>query len=143
MKKKTKVWIQTSFLTILEASVSQQSCQPKCEKSSQTQPPKQSNTTKARSSESASSTTQSRVSVSHTRNTSEVIAVNDYNRAIGEDHVLAKYTNAEVDAVIELREEGYSLAKIARMTEIPIRTIRGYLDGTRRCQQPTTWRKRD
>lgn len=83
------------------------------------------------------------MSVSHTRNTSEVIAVNDYNRAIGEDHVLAKYTNAEVDAVIELREEGYSLAKIARMTEIPIRTIRGYLDGTHRCQQPTTWRKRD
>lgn len=69
-----------------------------------------------------------------------IIAVNDLNRPIGEDHVRAKYTNSEVDMVLQLREEGYSLAKIARMTEIPIRTIRGYIDGSRRCQQPSAWR---
>ena len=69
-----------------------------------------------------------------------IIAVNELNRAIGEDHIRAKYTNEEVDAVLRLRDEGYSLAKIARMTEIPIRTIRGYIDGSRRCQQPAAWR---
>ena len=68
------------------------------------------------------------------------VCVNAIGRTIGEDHIRAKYTNDEVEDVLRLREEGYSLAKIARMTDIPIRTIRGYLDGSRRGQHPAAWK---
>ena len=140
--KQKKVWYQTTFLKLLDELVSADSCPPKHDKSLSTPQPKPVNTKTAQSNANALSKSQSRVSVTSGRVTSRtvVIAVNECNRTIGEDHVRAKYTNEEVDAVLRLRDEGYSLAKIARMTEIPIRTIRGYIDGSRRCQQPSAWR---
>lgn len=140
--KQKKVWIQTSFLEILEASVSLESCPHKLEKSSKTHPQSLHSTAKTASNESELSNEQSKKSAisGHSTSRTVVVAVNELNRTIGEDHIRAKYTNEEVDAVLRLRDEGYSLANIARMTEIPIRTIRGYIDGSRRCQQPAAWR---
>lgn len=68
------------------------------------------------------------------------MAVNEQGRWIGQDHIRAKYTDEEVEYVLSLREEGFTLREIARMTDIPIRTIRGYLDGSRRNQQPVKWK---
>ena len=140
--KQKKVWYQTTFLKLLDELVSADSCPPKPVKSSQAPQPKPLNTKKAPSSASASSKSLLIASDMNgpTSSRTVIIAVNELNRAIGEDHIRAKYTNEEVDAVLRLRDEGYSLAKIARMTEIPIRTIRGYIDGSRRCQQPAAWR---
>lgn len=43
--------------------------------------------------------------------------------------------------VRNLRDEGYKLADIAAMMDMPIRTVRGYLDGTRRSQSVAGWKK--
>lgn len=69
-----------------------------------------------------------------------IVCVNESGRWIGQDHIRAKYTDEEVEHVLWLREEGYTLREIARMTEIPLRTVRGYIDGTRRNQQPARWK---
>lgn len=68
------------------------------------------------------------------------IVVNDNGRPIGESHARAKYLDDDVDEVRELRSEGYTYRQIAEMMEMPIRTIRGYLDGSRRCQSVAGWK---
>lgn len=68
------------------------------------------------------------------------VAVNDNGRAIGEDHARAKYLDTDVEHALELRAEGYTLREISRMLDMPIRTIRGYLDGSRRSQSVAGWK---
>jgi hypothetical protein len=68
------------------------------------------------------------------------VAVNDNGRAIGEDHARAKYLDKDVEHALELRAEGYTLREISRMLDMPIRTIRGYLDGSRRSQSVAGWK---
>lgn len=68
------------------------------------------------------------------------VTVNDNGRAIGEDHARAKYLDKDVEHALELRAEGYTLREISRMLDMPIRTIRGYLDGSRRSQSVAGWK---
>lgn len=68
------------------------------------------------------------------------VAVNDLGRAIGEDHAGAKYLDSDVDHARELRAEGYTLREISKMLDMPIRTVRGYLDGSRRSQSVADWK---
>lgn len=68
------------------------------------------------------------------------VAVNDLGRAIGEDHAGAKYLDSDVDHARELRAQGYTLREISKMLDMPIRTIRGYLDGSRRSQSVADWK---
>lgn len=64
----------------------------------------------------------------------KVIAVSDSGHAIGEDHPLARYTDADVRAVLMLREAGFSLRAIAAKMDMPVRTVRGYISQrTRHC----------
>ena len=62
------------------------------------------------------------------------VRVDDKGYPIGEDHVGAKYTDADVESARELRREGYTLKEISEMMDMPIRTVRGYLDGSRRSE---------
>ncbi len=62
------------------------------------------------------------------------VAVNDQGRRIGEDHPNAKYLDDDVERARAFRSEGYTLRAISHMLDMPIRTIRGYLDGSRRAQ---------
>lgn len=62
----------------------------------------------------------------------KVVAVSDSGHAIGEDHPLARYTDAEVSAVFYLRDSGFSLRQIAEKMDMPLRTVRGYLNLSRR-----------
>lgn len=62
------------------------------------------------------------------------IAVNDSGRAIGEDHASAKYLDADVQHARQLRAEGYTWRKISEMMDMPVRTVRSYVDGSRRSQ---------
>lgn len=62
------------------------------------------------------------------------VAVNDGGRPIGEDHAQAKYLDADVQRARAFRAEGYTWHEISRMLDMPIRTIRDYVNGTRRNQ---------
>lgn len=62
------------------------------------------------------------------------VAVNDLGRAVGEDHANAKYLEQDVEAAKRLRAEGYTWARIAEMLDMPVRTVRSYVDGSRRSQ---------
>ena len=70
----------------------------------------------------------------------ETITCNDNGRAIGESHWHARYLDEDVARAQELRAQGYSYAEISRMLDMPIRTIRGYIDGSRRCQSVAGWK---
>ena len=68
------------------------------------------------------------------------VAVNDQGRRIGEDHPNAKYLDDDVERARAFRSEGYTWARISEMMDMPIRTIRGYLDGSRRSQSVAGFR---
>ena len=96
-----------------------------------------------RSGEQRSSMPQSERSSSNIHATSEhrmTVAVNDNGRAIGEDHVNARYLNADVEHARQLRAQGYTYRQISQMLDMPIRTLRDYLSGRRRCQSVAGWK---
>lgn len=70
----------------------------------------------------------------------EVIVVNDNGRAIGESHGNARYLDSDVENARQLRAEGYTYAQISQMMDMPVRTIRSYLDGSRRAQSVAGWK---
>lgn len=71
-----------------------------------------------------------------------MVTVNDGGRAIGEDHVNAKYLDEDVEHARALVASGqYTLREISQMLDMPIRTIRDYAKGTRRNQSVAGWKK--
>lgn len=92
--------------------------------------------------EPCSSTTQSKRSRVSTQPTFVRIKtdVNDEGHAIGEGHQNAKYTDQEVETARSLYAEGYTLREVSEMMDMPIRTLRGFLDGSRRSQSVAGWR---
>lgn len=68
------------------------------------------------------------------------VAVNDQGRRIGEDHPNAKYLDDDVERVRAFRSEGYTWARIAEMMDMPVRTVRSYVDGSRRSQSVAGFR---
>lgn len=90
-----------------------------------------------------SSMLQSERSSSSTHATSEhrmTVTVNDNGRAIGEDHVNAIYLNSDVENARQLRTQGYTYRQISQMLDMPIRTLRDYISGRRRCQSVAGWK---
>lgn len=68
------------------------------------------------------------------------VAVNDQGRRIGEDHPNAKYLDADIERARVFRSEGYTWARIAEMLDMPVRTVRSYVDGSRRAQSVAGFR---
>ena len=68
------------------------------------------------------------------------VAVNDNGKPIGQDHRNARYLDEDVEKAIELRAEGYTYQQISRMLDMPVRTLRGYLDGSARHQSITCFK---
>jgi hypothetical protein len=64
----------------------------------------------------------------------KLVAVNDAGMRIGEDHPKARYTNREIELVLELRDQGQGYGTIARKMEMPKRTVRDICNGRIRCQ---------
>lgn len=75
------------------------------------------------------------------KNRSVTVRVNDNGRAIGEDHVNAKYLDDDVEHARVLRSEGFSWHQISRMLDMPIRTVRDYCNGTRRNESVAGFKK--
>lgn len=98
---------------------------------------------RATSNGSRSSTLLSRRSDGSSQGTSVhklIVTVNDSGRAIGEDHVNAIYLNSDVENARQLRAQGYTYRQISQMLDMPIRTLRDYLSGRRRCQSVAGWK---
>jgi hypothetical protein len=53
---------------------------------------------------------------------------------IGEDHQNARYTNGEVEMVLSLRDQGLGYKRIAKLVEMPVRTVRCICNALRRSQ---------
>lgn len=68
------------------------------------------------------------------------VAVNELGMRLGEDHQNAKLTNAEVDMLLELREQGWGYRRLSAKFEVSKRTVRGYCNGSGRCQIPARWK---
>lgn len=63
-----------------------------------------------------------------------LIAINERGIRIGEDHQGAKLTNAEVERLLELRDEGLTYQQLAEIFEISKSGVRHICKGVNRCQ---------
>lgn len=66
----------------------------------------------------------------------KLVAVNEAGLPIGEDHPKARYTNREVELVLQLRDQGASYGSISRTMDMPKSTVRNICTGLTRCQTP-------
>lgn len=69
-----------------------------------------------------------------------VVAVNERGLRIGEDHQCAKLTNAEVELMLELREQGWSYRRLALSFEISKSHARYIVKGRWRSQCAMGWK---
>lgn len=59
-----------------------------------------------------------------------------WRHRVGEHHGRAKFADSLVDQVLELHERGLSQRAIVELTGVPRRTLRGYIEGSRRGTAP-------
>lgn len=70
--------------------------------------------------------------------------VNDAGRRIGQGHPNAKYSDKTVECILGLSEAGLSAATIATVLGMPESTVRSFLNGRYRRQEPSVearWRR--
>lgn len=71
--------------------------------------------------------------------------VNDAGRRIGQGHPNAKYSDRMVESILRLADAGLSAVTIAMVLGMPASTVRAFLNGWSRRQEPSVearWRKR-
>lgn len=68
------------------------------------------------------------------------ICINERGLRLGEDHQNARLSNAEVDLLLELRDEGWSYRQLALKFEISKSGARKICKGQMRCQVATRWK---
>ena len=66
----------------------------------------------------------------------KIVKVNENGRRIGDDHHNARLTDHEVDALLNLRDQGWSYGTLARKFEISKGAVRNICKGRTRCQTP-------
>ena len=71
-----------------------------------------------------------------------LVACNRNGNRLGEFHQNCRYTDHEVDKVLELRDLGYSYRQIARMMEMPISTVYAICQGIIRSELPDHWEEK-
>ena len=64
----------------------------------------------------------------------KLVALNENGRRVGEHHPGAKLTDAEVSLLLELREQGYSYAWLARKFDVSKSCARWICTGRNRSQ---------
>lgn len=70
----------------------------------------------------------------------KLVAVNESGLRIGEDHPKARYTNHEVDLVLQLHDQGAGYGKIAAKMDMPKSTVQDFCNGRRRNQCPAEFK---
>lgn len=71
----------------------------------------------------------------------KTFGVNERGQRVGESHPGAVLTDHEVDLLLALREEGYSLAWLAKKFEVHKQTVAKICSGQRRCQTVVAYRR--
>ena len=71
----------------------------------------------------------------------KLVAVNESGLRIGEDHPKARYTNHEIDLVLQLRDQGASYGEIAAKMDMPKSTVQDICNGRRRNQYPAEFKQ--
>lgn len=69
-----------------------------------------------------------------------LVAINEQGLRIGEDHHRAKLTDAEVERLRQLHEEGIGYRRLAVIFEVNPTTVRDIVKFRTRAQLPSTWR---
>lgn len=69
-----------------------------------------------------------------------IVAINELGIRIGEDHQRAKLTDAEVDLMRQLNEEGMSYSVLAEKFEVGKTTVAEICRYEKRAQIATKWR---
>ena len=72
----------------------------------------------------------------------ELVPVGEHGVRIGQWHPRAIYTDAEIEMVLFLRDEGLSLSAISRKLEMPRSTVQAICAGKLRCVTPEGWKRR-
>ncbi len=70
-----------------------------------------------------------------------LIAVNERGQVIGEGHPRAVLTDHDVELLLELRGEGYSLSWLADKFEVSKSCVAKICRGEHRAQLPAAWRR--
>lgn len=69
-----------------------------------------------------------------------IVGLNDRGLRVGQDHQRAKLTDAAVEMIRRLHEEGLSYRVIALKFEIAKSTVQDICTYRRRAQTPSKWR---
>lgn len=77
----------------------------------------------------------------HSRPLGTIVAVSEKGVRIGEDHPFARWTDTEVDQILELRGEGRTIRAIAKIMEMPSSTVWAICSGLIRGKVPAGFRK--
>ena len=63
-----------------------------------------------------------------------IVAVNERGLRIGDSHHNARYSDREIEHVLEMRDEGKSYGFISTVMDMPKSTVASICQGGRRCQ---------
>ena len=69
-----------------------------------------------------------------------VVGVNEKNRRVGESHPQAKLTDADVDRLLAMRDQGIGWGTLAKMFDMSKTQVRRICLGQKR-QMATEWRE--
>jgi hypothetical protein len=67
------------------------------------------------------------------------VAVNERNQRLGQHHPRARISDAQVNEMRDLHEQGLGYRRIARLLGHPLYTVRDIVSFRRRNVTPTTW----
>ena len=79
----------------------------------------------------------------NTSGKSELVPVGEKGDRIGQYHHRAVWTDAEIDSVFALADQGMTVSEIARKMEMPRSTVWAVVHGFLRGKTPSAWRRRD
>lgn len=70
-----------------------------------------------------------------------LVGVTDKGCRVGQDHPRAKLTNADIDLLLQMRDDGMSYGRLAEIFEAPKASVACWCKATRRNTAPTAFRQ--
>ena len=86
---------------------------------------------------------QSKIAGRSTSGRSEMVPVGEKGDRLGQYHHRAVWTDAEIDSVFALADQGLTVSAIARKMEMPRSTVWAVVHGFLRGKTPSGWRRRN
>ena len=86
---------------------------------------------------------QSKIAGRSTSGRSEMVPVGEKGDRLGQYHHRAVWTDAEIESVFALADQGMTVSEIARKMEMPRSTVWAVVHGYLRGKTPSAWRRRD